>query len=224
MLYDSLCHWLFVRTLTILRKNRYNEMMKCHVSKISRLISKKFDIHKHTNMSSYHLSFFEKLVIHRVLKFSLLQKVSPIEIQASFEKAYWKTEPLLKDPDKKEWASSTLRSIALNYIQRSSPNPPKALVKAVNRLKKHDDIIITKPDKGSGVVVMDKSDLKPVADHQIISIHFCRKKKSYIQLYNKYFQRKLLIHFPQTVPGWLICMTFPSQTQYEAYSICNWII
>ena len=35
-----------------------------------------------------------------------------------------------------ELASSTLRSIALNYIQRSSPNPPKALVKALNGLKK----------------------------------------------------------------------------------------
>ena len=49
-------------------------------------------------------------------------------------------------------------SIALNYIQRSSPNPPKALVKALNGLKKRDDIFITKPDKGSGVVVMDKTD------------------------------------------------------------------
>ena len=38
----------------------------------------------------------------------------------------------------------------------TSPNPPKALVKALNRLKKRDDIVITKPDKGSGVVVMDK--------------------------------------------------------------------
>ena len=26
------------------------------------------------------------------------------------------------------------------------------------KLKKRDDIVITKPDKGSGVVVMDKSD------------------------------------------------------------------
>ena len=31
-------------------------------------------------------------------------------------------------------------------------------MKALNRLKKRDDIIITKPDKGSGVVVMDKGE------------------------------------------------------------------
>lgn len=67
----------------------------------------------------------------------------------------WRMEPLLEENDK-ELASSTLRSIALNYIQRSSP--PKALVKALNGLKKRDDIVITKPDKGSGVVVMDKTD------------------------------------------------------------------
>lgn len=146
------------RLLNTLRNNQYDEMSKCHANKLSRLISKKFDINEHiNNMSSYRLSFFEKLIICRGLKFSLPQKVSPIDIQASFEKAYWRIEPSLKENDK-ELVSSTLRSIALNYIQRSSPNPPKALVKALNGLKKRDDIVITKPDKGSGVVVMDKAD------------------------------------------------------------------
>ena len=144
--------------LNTLRNNQYDEMSKCHANKLSRLISKKFDINEHiNNMSSYRLSFFEKLIICRGLKFSLPQNVSPIDIQASFEKAYWRIEPLLEENDK-ELANSTLRSIALNYIQRSSPNPPKALVKALNGLKKRDDIVITKPDKGSGVVVMDKTD------------------------------------------------------------------
>ena len=96
-------------------------------------------------------------MICRGLKFSLPQKVSPIEVTASFEKAYWKIEPSLLDPAVKDLASSTLRSIALNYIQRSSPNPPKALVRALHNLKKRDDII-TKPDKGSGVVVMNKTE------------------------------------------------------------------
>ena len=44
----------------------------------------------------------------------------------------------------------------MNYIQRASPNPVKALVKALNRLKKRDDIVITKLAIGSEVVVMDK--------------------------------------------------------------------
>ncbi|XP_073258104.1 uncharacterized protein [Porites lutea] len=53
---------------------------------------------------------------------------------------------------------ATLRSIALNYIDRKGPRPPKALVRSINQLKKRDDIVISKPDKGSGVVVMNKSD------------------------------------------------------------------
>ena len=50
-----------------------------------------------------------------------------------------------------------MRSIALNYVASRDPKPPKALLQAINNLKRQQDIIITKPDKGSGVVVMDKT-------------------------------------------------------------------
>ena len=76
-----------------------------------------------------------------------------MDIQAAFEKAYWKLEPTLSD-DKRDLAAATLRSIALNYIERKGPKPPKTLLKSINKLKKLDDIVITKPDKGSGVFVM----------------------------------------------------------------------
>ena len=77
-----------------------------------------------------------------------------MEVQANFGKAYWKLESTLCD-DKKELAAATLRSIALNYIERKGPEPPKALVRSINRMKKRDDIVISKPAKGSGVVIMD---------------------------------------------------------------------
>ena len=32
------------------------------------------------------------------------------------------------------------------------------MLRAISQLKKRGDIVITKPDKGTGVVVMDKSD------------------------------------------------------------------
>ena len=105
--------------LSASRNNLYKDLMRTHSSKICRLISKKFDVDEHIkNISSYRLSFFEKLVICRGLKFSLPQKVSPIDVQASFEKLYWKINDKLSDPKLKELAASTLRSIALNYIQR----------------------------------------------------------------------------------------------------------
>ena len=50
-----------------------------------------------------------------------------MEIKANFEKAYWQLEPTLCD-EKKELAAATLRSIALNYIERKGPRPSKALV------------------------------------------------------------------------------------------------
>jgi len=51
-----------------------------------------------------------------------------------------------------------LLSIALNYIKRKDQTPPKALLRAISQLKKRDGIIITRPDKGSGIVMMDKAD------------------------------------------------------------------
>ena len=123
-----------------------------------RLTTKDIDIDEHiNNISSCRLSFFEKLILCRGLKFSLPQHCSSKDIQASFEKAFWKLEPLITDPNLKDLASATLRSIALNYIAKKGPSPPKALLRALNNLKRRDDIIISKPDKGSGVVIiMDK--------------------------------------------------------------------
>ena len=70
-----------------------------------------------SNMCSYRLSLFEKLVICKRLEFSVPQKVPPSEIRANSEKVYWKVEPLLAEyPYDMELVSSTLRSIASNYI------------------------------------------------------------------------------------------------------------
>ena len=148
-----------LKTIVDLRKKQYQKLMSDHVSKIARLIQRDVDVDEHIqNISSYKLSFFQKLVLCRGLKFALPQRhISAMDVQASFEKAFWKLEPTIPE-DKKELATATLRSIALNYIERKGPRPPKALVHSINQLKKRSDIVISKPDKGSGVVVLDKSD------------------------------------------------------------------
>ena len=43
------------------------------------------------------------------------------------------------------------------YIQRKSPQPSKALLTAIEQLKRRSYIVITKPDKEIVVVVMDKT-------------------------------------------------------------------
>ena len=108
------------------------------------------------NISSYTFSFFDKLFLCRSLQFSIPEPcISAIDIQATFEEAFWKLEPTLSE-DKIELAAATLRSIKLNYIKREGLKPPKPQVRSVQKLKKRADIVITKPDKGSGVFVMDK--------------------------------------------------------------------
>ncbi|XP_068671090.1 uncharacterized protein [Montipora foliosa] len=110
------------------------------------------------NISSYELSFFQKLVLCRGLKFALPEKVSPIDVMVTFEKAYWNIEPHLANDDMKELTATTLRSVTLDYINQKGLKPQKTLMKAIEELRNRDYIVVTKPDKGSGVVVMDKSE------------------------------------------------------------------
>ena len=116
----------------------------------------------------------------------------------AFEKAFWKLEPKLSEVNK-ELAAATLRSIALNYVKQKGPTPPKSMLRAIGQLKKNEDIIITRPDKGSGVVVMDKSeyvrlleeasindealrDQIPRADLLSITIRCFKKRKNWLPL------------------------------------------
>ena len=86
----------------------------------------------------------------RGLNFAIPGRVSSIDLKVSFEKAYLKLEPRLPE-EFRDLAASTLRSVALNYIHRKGPKPPKTLLKAIHRFtERRDDIVVTKPDKGSG--------------------------------------------------------------------------
>ena len=101
------------------------------------------------------------------MKFSIPKHVSSIEIKANFEEVYRKLEPHLPE-DLGDLVVSTLGFVALNYVDRKGPKPPRTLLKAFHQLKKRDDIVITKPKKGSGVVVMDKEEyLRPLAETSI---------------------------------------------------------
>ena len=153
-----LCFICILKTMVILGNEQYQQQMSVHTKKISRLLTAETNIDEHIkNISLYRLSFFQKLILCRGLNFALPQRISSREIHATFEKAYWKLEPNLNDSGAKELAA-TLRSIALNYSERKGPSPPKAMLRAISQLKKRDDIVITKPDKGTGVVVIEKSD------------------------------------------------------------------
>ena len=148
-----------LRLMVTLDMKFQQEVINTHTRKIARLLYREMDIEEHIlNISSYELSFFQKLVLCRGLKFALPQKVSPIDVMATFEKAYWNIELHLTSDDMKELTATTLRSVALDYINQKGLRPPKTLLKAIEELRNRDDIVVTKPDKGSGVVVIDKSE------------------------------------------------------------------
>ena len=87
----------------MLRKQTYQKMAVDHSSKIARLLYRDVDVDEHIqNMSSYNLSFFDKLVLCRGLQFSIPEpRISAIDIQATFEKAFWKLEPILSEDKKR---------------------------------------------------------------------------------------------------------------------------
>jgi len=80
-----------------------------------------------------------------------------MEIQATFKKAYWKLEPKLSE-ENKELAAVMLCCIALNYIKRKGPTPPKSMLRAFGQLKKRNDITVTIIIITTGVMVRDKSE------------------------------------------------------------------
>ena len=48
--------------------------------------------------------------------------------------------------------------MALDYINQKGLKPLKTLLKAIEELRSRDEIVVMKPDKGSGIVVMNKSE------------------------------------------------------------------
>lgn len=90
-----------IMRMITLRKEQCLQSMNGHTKKILRLSNNNADIDKHIqNLSSYKLPFFQKLALYHGLDFALPQPVSPMEIQATFEKAYWKLELNLSDENK----------------------------------------------------------------------------------------------------------------------------
>ena len=90
-----------------LNTTQYFQSMNGHIKTISRILFRdNTDIVQHiNNISSNSLSFFQILALCRVLDFALPQRVSSKDIEAAFEKAFWKLEPDLSE-DNRELAAS----------------------------------------------------------------------------------------------------------------------
>ena len=117
-----------------------------------------------TNLSSYKLDEDEEFTLSLGLNFSLPPvKVNREEVFTSFEMFYnhiRKHKPVDKYHEKTFKANliSHAHSYSVNTKDHEFELDAKSIRKSVLKLKKNKDIIITKPDKGSGTVILNRSD------------------------------------------------------------------
>ena len=118
------------------------------------------------NYSSYSPDEFEKKVLSRGLKFSIYpNKLDYCSFLTPFEKLaiHLKNKPIDKDGVSFDFVKTRLKSIALaayyGYDSQQLPhNISKAEISALNKLCRNKNIVIIRPDKGNGVVILNRVD------------------------------------------------------------------
>ena len=110
------------------------------------------------NISSYELADDEL----DILKFGLTYAIKPLQISKShvfttFELLHQDLKRHLVDKSKANEVKNEIQHLATTYVNSFKPttNDLKKL-KILKKLKQNKDIVILRPDKGNGVVVLDK--------------------------------------------------------------------
>ncbi|KAL5246892.1 hypothetical protein ACHWQZ_G018935 [Mnemiopsis leidyi] len=120
-----------------------------------------------TNLSDYVLSDVEKMALARGLDYTL----PPTQLKkggylANFELLFGclENKSFFGDNDEKLYFQNKLRNLAFsslynfNSSRHNLLNLPKEEMTALKQLSKNKDIIIFKPDKGTGIVIMNATD------------------------------------------------------------------
>ena len=120
-----------------------------------------------TNLSSYTLNDIEKTALARGLNFTLPPKqLKKGSYLASYEVLFKRLDsmPFNGSNDDRLYFKNKLRDSAFSSLYNFNNNRlnlsnlPKEELDALKNLTRNEDIIVTKPDKGSGVVIMNLSD------------------------------------------------------------------
>ena len=122
-----------------------------------------------TNLMQYELSQEESDLL-KGLYFSIQpDKIRKSEIFTTFEKIHHSFLNNLKSKETKSQIKVHLLYLANSYFYNYKP-PPRKLHqhRLLQNLRKNKDIVITKPDKGNGVVILDRK-LYNMAIEEIIS-------------------------------------------------------
>ena len=111
-----------------------------------------------TNLMQYELSQEESNLLKAGLYFSIQpDKIWKSEIFTTFEKIHRSFLNNLKSEETKSQIKAHLSYLANSYFYNYKPSPRILRQHRVLRnLRKNKDIVITKPDKGNGVVILDQ--------------------------------------------------------------------
>ena len=115
------------------------------------------------NLTDTELTDMEKEVLCRGLKFGIPPRVNKEAIQAEFELCWQQLQQATPWNDKKkEECKASLADIALQYgkakIDRTGFPLNKEHLRTIGKLRKNKDIVITRPDKGNGVVILKREE------------------------------------------------------------------
>ena len=123
------------------------------------------------NLTQCELSQEEFDLLKACLYFSMQSdKIRKSEIFTTFEKIHRSFLDNLKSEETKSQIKAHLSYLANSYVYNYKPSPRILRQHRVLRnLRKNKDIIITKPDKGNGVIILDRK-LYNNAIEEIISV------------------------------------------------------
>ena len=115
------------------------------------------------NLSGEDLTEAQMEVLCRGLKYGVPSKPSPVLIESEFELCWQQIDRLTPvSEDKKQDCKTGLADISRRYakekVDRSGFPLNSNHFHAIRELKKNRDLVITRPDKGSGVVLLKRSD------------------------------------------------------------------
>ena len=110
-----------------------------------------------TNLAQYELSQEESDLLKAGLYFSIQpHKIRKSEIFTTFEKIHRSFINNLKSGETKSQIKADLSYLANSYFYNYKPPPILRQHCVLRNLRKNKDIVITKPNKGNGVVILDR--------------------------------------------------------------------
>ncbi|XP_065651296.1 uncharacterized protein LOC136079485 [Hydra vulgaris] len=111
-------------------------------------------------MSSYTLQHHELDLLNNGLNFALPPAfIKETDVFAQFDSVAQFLNTKLRNKDSEPQAKSELSHLANNYVYKYTPSEGCLRKhKIIKRLRKNENIVITRPDKGNGIIVLNKVD------------------------------------------------------------------